>query len=75
MGIVEFEEALSAMCGGDVARAIKVSGLVIGRLAISANFEKQAEAINRVLEEERSRARDGGWEVSAAAPKQSCEQL
>jgi tetratricopeptide (TPR) repeat protein len=43
--------------------------------AISANFEKQAEAINRVLEEERSRARDGGWEVSAPAPKQSCEQL
>jgi len=46
----------------------------MGNAAIGANFEKQAEAINRVLEEERSRARDAGWEVSAPAPKQSCEQ-
>jgi tetratricopeptide (TPR) repeat protein len=47
----------------------------MGNAAIGANFERQAEAMNRVLEEERSRARDAGWEVSAAAPKQSCEQL
>jgi tetratricopeptide (TPR) repeat protein len=47
----------------------------MGNSAVGANFEKQAEAVSRVLEEERSRASDIGWVVSAPLAKQPGEQV